>query len=47
MLGILGMRGLAVPGGDVGMVGGDGRDAQDGLPEVAVESLSGRLSCNP
>ena len=46
-LGILGMRGLAVPGGEAGVVGGDGLDAQDGLPGVAAESLSGRLSCSP
>ena len=47
ILGMLGMRGLAEPGGDIGELGGDGLDAQDGLPEVAVESLSDRLSCSP
>ena len=36
--GILGMGGLAVPGG-----GRDVGDAQDGLPDVAMGSLSGRL----
>ena len=43
MLGILGMGGLAVPGGGRDVDGGDGLDAQDGLPDVAMGSLSGRL----
>ena len=42
-LGILGMGGLAVPGGGGDVGGGEGLDAQDGLLDVAMGSLSGRL----
>ena len=32
-----------MPGGGRDVGGGDGLDAQDGLPDVAMGSLSGRL----
>ena len=41
--GILGMGGLAVPGEGRDVGGGDGLDAHDGLPDVAMGSPSGRL----
>ena len=47
IFGIFGMGGLAVPGEGRDIVGGEGPDAHEGLPDVGMGSLLGKLSCNP